>query len=372
MFTIPAGPLKGLSSRQVFVVLVFALFGVLAVIKFGNFQTSFQVLYGRAALTALTLLLVFTLMGNLRLPWLPHRAARFLAVPLVAPLALLATYLITIPRGVGGFLSNRSAQTGWLIMSGVAVIVGLLMAFMAIDKERDREASDDALRFSLERERLQRQAATARLQIMSSQIQPHFLFNALANVQQLIESNSPRAAPLLGDLIEYLRGVVSIQGKLFIELRDEFELAVHYLAIMQMRMPDRLRFEVSLPDELASQAIPPLALLTLVENAVAHGVDPAESGGAVSVVARLVPEGVSIEVHDTADLLSSSIREGTGLTNLRERLQTAWGESAAVALNRGANGTTARLLLPRVAASVMQQSLGQARDDDLVSMSATT
>ena len=132
-------------------------------------------------------------------------------------------------------------------------------------------------------ETLQRQAADAQLKVLQSQVEPHFLFNTLANVQALVESGSPRAAPVLGSLIAYLRAAMPQLHQGAPTLGQEEALVRSYLELMQMRMPDRLAFALDIDPALRGVRLPPMTLLTLVENAVRHGIDPSEAGGRIDV-----------------------------------------------------------------------------------------
>jgi sensor histidine kinase YesM len=235
-------------------------------------------------------------------------------------------------------------------MSSLAIGISLVATLIYIYLERDREAKEAALRFALDKQTLEKEALSARLKAMQAQVEPHFLFNTLANVQQLVEMQSPRAAPLLKNLIQYLKLAIPQTRGDSSTAEKEFELARHYLAIMQMRMPDRLQFSVELPAALKTAQLPPLALLTLVENAVKHGIDPTEHGGSVRVTATQDVGRLIVQVEDTGKGLGATpaaASTGTGLANLRERLQAQYGGDAALELLENApRGVIARLLLP--------------------------
>jgi LytS/YehU family sensor histidine kinase len=200
--------------------------------------------------------------------------------------------------------------------------------------ERRAQARALVLQFALERETLERQAADARLRLMTAQIQPHFLLNTLANVQELVESGSPRAAPVFRSLIDYLRAAVPRLQREDATLEDEERLVRAYLELMQMRMPDRLVFSVEIAPQLRPLRFPTMALLTLVENAVRHGIDPAVDGGRVEVGGqREGADTVHLWVVDTGVGLSEHAGQGTGLANLNARLLAAFGEGARVELS---------------------------------------
>ncbi|RYY53731.1 MAG: hypothetical protein EOO24_64140 [Comamonadaceae bacterium] len=187
---------------------------------------------------------------------------------------------------------------------------------------------------ALDRETLQRQAADTRLGLLTAQIQPHFLLNTLANVQELVESGSPRAAPVFRSLIEYLRAAMPQLQQGDATVGDEERLVRAYLHLMQMRMPDRLVYSVEVEPEVAGMRFPPMALLTLVENAIRHGIDPSCDPGTVEVGARRTGKNtVHLWVADTGVGLSDHAGQGTGLANLDARLWAFFGEEARVELS---------------------------------------
>ena len=158
-------------------------------------------------------------------------------------------------------------------------------------------------------------------------------------LQQLVESGSPRAAPVFRSLIAYLRAAMpQLHQQTPATLGDEERLVRAYLELMLMRMPDRLAFAVEIEPSLRALPFPPMALLTLVENAIRHGIDPGTEGGHIEVGGRTQPDGgVHLWVADTGvGLASESAGPGTGLRNLRERLQAFFGPGANVALSEQA------------------------------------
>lgn len=353
-FAVTSGPLKGLSVRQLLYALLLTLAVVAVVRAAGSFGSPFWLSYLRGVIAALVLLLAYTLAGNLRVPRVSQRTLKYLLVPIFAPLGLLLAYMMTMSSGTGccggSFFGNHGAVVGWAQMSAGAVLAASTMAFLAISRERDRDADDLRLKFEFERERLERLSAAARMEAMRVRMEPHFLFNTLANIQQLVREGSPRAPDVLSSLIAYLRAAIVEDRDGMTSLAQEFDRARHYLAIMQMRLPDRLWFELVLPHALESVAFPALALLTLVENAVAHGIEPSEDGGWIRVSARAV-EGdvVQIDVLDTGVGLAADAGTGFGLRNLRERLAAAWADGATLSLQNTGDGTLARISVARTA-----------------------
>jgi LytS/YehU family sensor histidine kinase len=240
---------------------------------------------------------------------------------------------------------------GFLWIAGVGLVTGLVITVGALLREREHQAHQQALQFALEKSQLEKQALDARLSLLQAQIEPHFLFNTLANVQALVETGSPRAAPVLASLIAYLRAAMPrLQGGAP-TLGNELALVRAYLELMQMRMPDRLHWQIDLPEALGERRFPPMALLTLVENAVQHGIDPAMEGGRIEVGGRFEPDGgARLWVADTGIGMAPQAAPGTGLSNLRDRLAAFYGGRAELRLSEGSerppHGLRAEVLLP--------------------------
>jgi sensor histidine kinase YesM len=216
-----------------------------------------------------------------------------------------------------------------------AVYGGLLLIVLLVRK-RTLQKRNEELQRQTEQERTARQLADARLKLMQAQVEPHFLFNTLASVQQLAEGKAPEAAALTRELIAFLRaGLAGLRGDTT-TLEREFTMAAAFLAIMKTRMGDRLSYDIDLPVGLGNRVIPPAMLISLVENAIKHGLEPSTSGGALWIGAREVSGDdtttLVIEVRDTGLGLgagvSSTVGGGVGLANVRERLAAIFGERA--------------------------------------------
>lgn len=329
---VPAGRfLAAFSLRRVLIAA--ALATLVAVALNPIFVTPFAVLLGRMLAIALLLLLVFTAAGLHAPRFMPRWLVQVAALMLAAPVATYLVYLPSVQGQVFEVLRHEGRLSGFLLITSVVLVVAPLLAMGAMYRERDAQARNQALAFELERSRLEKQALDARLKLLHAQIEPHFLFNTLANVQQLVEAGSPQAPRVLASLIAYLRAAMPRLADEGATLGNEAALLQAYLALMQMRMPDRLRAEVDVPGELQALRFPPMALLTLVENAVRHGVDPAEQGGTIQVQVRRLPDGrLQAQVADTGVGLREAAPPGTGLANLRERLAGFFGDGATLEL----------------------------------------
>jgi LytS/YehU family sensor histidine kinase len=213
------------------------------------------------------------------------------------------------------------------------------------------EAENLRLQEEAEHERMARQLVDAELRLLHAQIEPHFLFNSLGAVQQLAEHGAPRAAALTANLIRFLRGSMAQIRADDVSLADDFALAEAYLSVMQTRLGSRLTFSTSLSPALGEYRLPPMMVLTLAENAVKHGIEPALRGGSIELSAQVCDDGVEVVVADGGCGLAEPWSEGVGLANVRQRLQLHYGDQASLTLaDRLDGGTVATLRLPNNAA----------------------
>ena len=196
-----------------------------------------------------------------------------------------------------------------------------------------------------ELETTRRQATEAQLKLLQSQLEPHMLFNTLANLRALIGTDPTRATTMLDSLIDYLRATLSASRATRHSLQNEFDRLHDYLALMAVRMGPRLIYTLDLPPELAAQAVPTLLLQPLVENAIKHGLEPKIEGGSVAVSVRREGENLVLDVIDSGVGLKDG--SGFGLAQIRERLQAAYGDQATILLGAAsAQYTRARVTFP--------------------------
>ena len=199
-------------------------------------------------------------------------------------------------------------------------------------------------------ERAQRQAAEQQLMLLESQLEPHMLFNTLANLRALIGVDADRAQAMLDRLIAFLRASLAGSRERFHPLADEFSRLADYLALMQIRMGPRLQMRFELPPEVAAALVPPLLLQPLVENSIKHGLEPKVAGGRIEVVARREGDVLVISVRDDG-IGPGPETPGVasfGLAHVRERLATLYGARASFAFEPagGGEGTLASVRLP--------------------------
>jgi len=260
-----------------------------------------------------------------------------------------------VGAGVGVFLSDGrplSEQLPRLMqVMPTAAVVGLLVTtpLLVLGRYRRRQhaALMEQLQRDAERDRLARELSEAQLRVLRAQIEPHFLFNTLGAVQQLAADGAPRAAALTADLIAFLRASFSDLRCEQLTLKSEFATVAAYLRVMQARMGARLRFELALPEDVAHIGVPSMLVLTLVENAIKHGIEPSLRGGEIRVSAAALGGAVRIRVHDSGVGMAATPGSGAGLDNVRRRLQLAYGEDARLVLHEADPGLVAELHIPR-------------------------
>lgn len=259
-------------------------------------------------------------------------------------LALSAT-LLGFPLGLVA-INVKDHSSMYLVVMSLTGGCAFLVIFIRSKME--------ALRTGIAQEKLRaeanaRRVAQAQLQLLQAQIEPHMLFNTLANVQGLISFDPPRAAQMLDQLILYLRASLQAARAERTTLGQEFAMLRAYLNLMQVRMGTRLQFELDLPAELEQISIPPMLLQPLLENAIKHGVEPKPEGGSIVMRAQRQGDSLLLQVIDTGMGLDAPAQPGTrlGVANTRERIHALFGEQAKLRLlPNQPQGCIAELSLP--------------------------
>ena len=259
----------------------------------------------------------------------------------------------------------------------VAAVVGgsvfallhlLLVVIIAMMRNREYRALAAHLEAEHRRSELSRQLAESKLRMLQLQIEPHFLFNTLASAQQLAERSAPEAARMIGNLVRFLRAATPALTDEATTLAQEASLIEAYLEIMKRRFGARLDYSVSIPEALRGILVPPGMLITLVENAIKHGIEPLPEGGRVDVQVSLDPAGdLAVVVSDTGAGINggSEPGQGIGLANIRERLALLFGARGTLDLQANSpRGFVARLGLPLTTSSAVP---GAATIDPVVS-----
>ncbi len=198
-----------------------------------------------------------------------------------------------------------------------------------------------------------RKLTEAQMATLQAQVEPHFLFNTLALIGQLIETDPPEAARIHAHLIDYLRATLpQMRANGGGTLGKQVELSRAYLAIMQARMKERLAVQFSVPDFLGSAPFPPMMLLILIENAIKHGLEPKIEGGRIEVSAHVVHATLHVDVRDNGAGFNPLSDDGVGLANIRERLRLLYGATAELVIEAPPEGGT--LASIRVPYSMME------------------
>ena len=215
------------------------------------------------------------------------------------------------------------------------LVTGLVYAVLMVSivqyRRTQLQRNNTDLARLAQQERMRRQLADARLKLLQAQVEPHFLFNTLASVQQLADHKAPEAAQLTAQLITFLRAGLASLREDTTTLAREFKAIEAYLMIMKTRMHDRLQFELDLPAELCETSMPPAMLISLVENAIKHGLEPHPEGGKLRIMARLENARLRLTVTDTGLGPGASVSTaggGVGLDNIRQRLRALFANDA--------------------------------------------
>ena len=252
-----------------------------------------------------------------------------------------------IQKKVTGDLARIGIGAG-LILIFIPLFIVMVVSKFFIDRSRASLQVADVKRREADYHRMSQQVTEAKLQALQAQVEPHFLYNTLASVQALTEVDPERANTLTGHLIMYLRNALPKMRESISTVEQEIELVRSYLNILQVRMGDRLSFEIDVPPELMNAPFPPLMLPTLVENAIKHGLEPQREGGKVMIRAEERNGVLRMSVEDTGRGFAESLGSGVGLANIRERLSGLFGEKGKLTLEANKpKGVVAAIEVPR-------------------------
>ncbi len=253
--------------------------------------------------------------------------------------------------GVGDFMMSFTLV--WILAS---LILKITYKGRIVAEVKAAQATETA-----EAESLKRQVLEARMAAMQAQVEPHFLFNTLASIDHLIETDPPRASQMQKNLIALLRASMptmreangsagaggGTQGVR--DLGRELAVIRPYLEILKVRMEERLTTQIDVPDGLLSAEFPPMMVQTLVENAIKHGLEPKAEGGNLRVAAEVLHGKLAVSVADTGLGFGRAATAGTGvgLANIRERLQLLFGPKASLTVTENQpSGTRVTISVP--------------------------
>lgn len=287
----------------------------------------------------------------------PHRIAFFVVCMAAAPIGYL------IGGNIGLLIYGLKAPSFLSVLKngeGILVIMSMFISLFGgvffwnqsklaeLEAEQEKEKARSAA--------IERQAMQAQLQLLQAQIEPHMLFNTLANLQGLIALDPARAQYMLEQLIRYLRASLNSSRTEKTTLKHEFDLLAAYLELLSIRMGKRLTYQTDLPAELETMKLPPMLLQPLVENAIKHGIEPKMEGGNIQVSAQVLAGNLHLKVIDTGLGLSHDYdpnrrseqhQSHVGNANVRERLFALYGERASFSLTANTpQGVIAHLTVP--------------------------
>ena len=242
------------------------------------------------------------------------------------------------------FQANRVFILKILIFSLVAgtVVSNFFISRWNLVNAHQQAQEEKIRRLDMEKEILQ-----AELKTLQAQIEPHFLFNTLSNIQSLLRSDQNRAEKMLLMLTDFLRATLKRTRQSMIPLGEEIRIVTAYLKIQQMRMGERLEVSVQLDPRITKIPIPPLLIQPLVENCVRHGIEPQPGHGSITLDGSLHDQTIRIRVMDNGVGFTNCHTDGMGLNNIRNRLRLVYGQSGRLILNENSpHGVIALLEFP--------------------------
>jgi signal transduction histidine kinase len=333
---------EGLTVRRVLVVTAICATAAAMVVR--GFLNTYADLLVSALCVGYTSMVLFTIAGNVRHVRVPRQVKQVAAIVVGS---FLGTMLAGVVKGRDVRLMFTERLDGVLITMGLGIGFGCVVVAWFILREKHARDQERLVRAESDRHQLEKSILEARLALMQAQVEPHFLFNTLANVQHLVETDPPEAARVLDSLIRYLRAALPQMRESTTNLGRELEMARAFLEINRVRMGSRLEFAIEVPEALKPRAFPPMMLISLVENAVKHGVDPCCECGTITIRAHEGDGRLRVSVEDTGEGIKPKKGGGVGLSNIRERLKALYGTSARLVIEeRAPRGVVASIEVP--------------------------
>ena len=276
-------------------------------------------------------------------------AGPFLKAVLVAAALITGTicgsYLGSLASGLSpGDLFEKHSLLQLLFLG---VMFGSIITYFFSSREQIAESQARIQEEKIKRLTSETRAAEANLKLLQAQIEPHFLFNTLSNVLSLLDTDPARGKSMLVDFIQYLRASLSKIRQKKATLGQEMEMIQAYLNIFKIRMGDRLQYKIDLPEELKEKSFPPMLVQPVVENAIKHGLEPKIEGGEILISGEAKDGVLRLKVVDTGEGFEAGKNYGVGLSNIRERLQSLYGNSGRLILEENLpNGLKVTIEVP--------------------------
>jgi len=264
------------------------------------------------------------------------------------------TTAVVLSAGVGALLRSPVWDYGWERSLGMLsyvwpryAVLGGMLTFVAELYRIEVANTRAAQQAEIDRVAFETEMSEARLQVLQAQIEPHFLFNTLANARRLYAEDHRLGRTMLESLMRYLETALPQMRHSESTIERDSKLVEAFLNIQRIRMGQRLAFSIDVPPDLRAHRVPPMMLLTLVENAIKHGLNPSPTGGLVRVAASANGDRLMLTVADTGIGFASASGPGLGLANISARLATEFGDKAGLTLeNNEFGGATATIVLP--------------------------
>ncbi len=322
---------EGLTLKRVLLVTVLCVWAAGAIVWF--FANTYLDLLVSALCVGYTSMVLFTAATNVR----GHRLPQWvIQVGAIIVGSFLGTMLAGIVKGRPLATMFTERYYGVLITMGLGIGFGCMVLWVYNFRVRESRRDAELARAQAERTQLEKNVLQAQLALMQAQVEPHFLFNTLANVQHLVETDPASASRMLESLIQYLRAALPRMREDATTVGREADMAKAFLDIHRMRMGSRLDYVLEVPENLRCRPFPPMMLISLVENAIKHGVDPCCEAGTVTIRASEEGGKLRFSVADTGEGISPRKGTGVGLTNIRERLKALHGAGARLLIEENA------------------------------------
>jgi len=251
----------------------------------------------------------------------PARNALLIAAAIITG-TVAGSFLASALTGIPLSLMWQGEPISLLQLLFLGLLFGSIITYFFSSREKIAQAQALIQEERIKRLSLEKEGLETRLQLLQAQVEPHFLFNSLSNILSLLDTDAGRGKEMLADLIRYLRASLSRTRGKTATLEQEMELIRAYMNIYKVRMGDRLRYRIEIPDHLKARPFPPMLIQPLVENAIRHGLEPKIEGGEISIMAQENEDYLRLAVSDTGIGLDEKTPAGIGLSNIRERLQT--------------------------------------------------
>ncbi len=272
-------------------------------------------------------------------------AALGITLPVSIAVGLQLSYWIT---GCCGSLLHPKSTPALIQVWAIGLFFGVIASITFVLFERIERLNREVRQRQLSQIESEKRKMEAQLKMLQAQIEPHFLFNTLANVSSLIGSDPTLAKRLLERLNDWLRLALARTRSDTATLGCELDMLDNYLNILKIRFGSRLNWHISASDAVRTTPFPPMLLQPLVENAVRHGIEPKLGGGEISITAELENQQLRISVSDNGAGLNEQSGTGAGLSNVRARLTALYGTAGKLMLeNNALGGVTATLELPQ-------------------------